>query len=175
MKSVVLNQKQFLSLGQHLAMFGIFLVVITGVVNRIQWPESQGCSQTSYQALDSSSQRKNCLAPSVNSTDTEEPTLRCAFVMVCFLSQFTLWNLTSVNTGPSYTLDSTWIWSPCHVIFTQTLNQMECRPPESSIRSLSTDHNWNLLTFEWHPHWQPIVWLWKFYLMNMCISFQIEA
>lgn len=120
-----------LSLQWHLTMFGMLLVV-----SRIQWPESQGCCQTPYRALDNSSQRKNCLAPSANSTEAEEPTLRCAFIMVCFLSQLTLWNLTSVNTGPSYTLGYTWIWSPCHIIFTQSLNETERRLPESSIRSL---------------------------------------
>lgn len=71
-----------------------------------------------------SSQRKNCFAPSVNSTEVEEPTLRCAFVWFVF------------STG--YPLGYTWLWSPCRVIFTQTVNQMEGRLPESSIVTAGT-------------------------------------
>lgn len=111
-----------LYLGWHLAMFGIFLVVLTRVVTGIQWPEARAVARHLIMLLT----KEKCFTPSVNSTEVEEPTLRCAFVWFIF------------STGSAYPLGYTWIWSPCRVIFTQTVNQMEGRLPESSIVTART-------------------------------------
>lgn len=122
MKSVVLNQRSFISW----VTFGN-AGTISGCPN---WGLLLESSDQKPGLLPNiwpcSSQRKNGLAPSVNCTEVEEPTLGYAFVWSVF------------STGPAYPLGYTCIWSLCHVIFTQTVHQMECRLPESSIVTAGT-------------------------------------